>query len=55
MFDWYEGNFFKVDADKCHLFLSPFSVKEINIAICNIASNNSEELMRIVTDNGVVL
>ena len=40
IFEWYQENYFKANADKCHLFLSPFSNKEITIANYNIASNN---------------
>ena len=46
-------NYFKVNADKCHLFLSPFYNKEITIANYNIASSNSEELLRVVIDSEV--
>ena len=32
VFEWYQENYFKANADKCHLFLSPFSNKEMAIA-----------------------
>ena len=53
MFEWYQENYFKANADKCHLFLSSFSNKEMTIANYNISSSNSEELLRIVTDSEV--
>ena len=43
--EWYQENYFKTNADKCHLFLSPFSNKEVSIANYNIASSNSEEVL----------
>ena len=48
MFEWYQENYFKANADKCHLFLSPFSNKEMAIASCKIASSKSEELLEVV-------
>ena len=32
VFEWYQENYFKANADKCHLFLSPFSNKEMTLA-----------------------
>ena len=56
VFEWYqEKNYFKVNADKCYLFLSPFSNKEITIANYNIASNNSKELFVVAIDSEVKL
>ena len=46
VFEWYQENYFKGNADKCHLFLSQFSNKEMTIANYYIASSNSEELFR---------
>ena len=44
VFECYQENYFKANADKCHLFLSPFSNKEMTLANYKIASSNSEEL-----------
>ena len=48
VFEWYRENCFKANADKCHLFLSPFSNKEMTLANYKIASSNSEELLGVV-------
>ena len=53
VFEWYQENYFKANADKCHLFLSPFSNKEMTIANYKIASSNSEELLEVVIDSEV--
>ena len=53
VFEWYQENYFKANADKCHLFLSPFSNKEMTIANYNIASSNSEELLGVVIGSEV--
>ena len=53
VFEWYQENYFKANADKCHLFLSPFSNKEMTLANCKIASRNSEELLGVVIDSEV--
>ena len=45
MFEWYQENNFKANADKCHLFMSPFSNNKMTIANYNITSSNSEELL----------
>ena len=42
-----------MNADKCHLFLSPFSNKEMTLANFKIAISNSKELVGVVIDNGV--
>ena len=43
----------RTNADKCHLFLSPFYNKEMTIHNYNIASSYSEELLGIVIDSEV--
>ena len=53
MFEWYRENYFKANADKCHLFLSPFSNKEMTIANYNIASSNIDDLLGEVIDSKV--
>ena len=53
VFEWYQENYFKANADKCHLFLSPFSNKEMTLANYKIASSNSEELLGAVIDSEV--
>lgn len=42
MFEWCQENYFEANADKCHLYLSPFSNKEIPIANYTITSSNLE-------------
>ena len=51
IFEWYQENCFNPNADKCHLFLSPFSNKEMAIANYNIASSNTEELFEVAIDS----
>ena len=53
MFEWYQENYFKANADKCHSFLSPFFNKEMTTANYNITSSNSEELLGVVIDSEV--
>ena len=53
VFEWYQEEYFKANADKCHLFLSPFSNKEMTLANYKIASSNSEELLGVVIDSEV--
>ena len=54
VFEWYQENYFKANAVKCHLFLSPFSNKEMTIDNYKIASSNSEELLEVVIDSNVI-
>ena len=51
VFEWYQENYFKANADKCYLFLSPFSNEEMTIANYKIASSDSEELLGVVIDS----
>ena len=53
-FEWYQENCFKANADKCNLFLSLFSKKEITIAHYDKASSNFEELLGVVIDREAV-
>ena len=53
MFEWYQEKQFKVNADKFHLFWSPFSTKEMTIDNYNIASSNYQELLGVVIDSEV--
>lgn len=53
MFECYQEKYFKANADKCNLFLSPFCYKEMTVANYNTASRNSEELLGIVIENVV--
>ena len=53
VFEWYQENYFKANADKCHLFLSTFSNNEMTNVNYNIASSNSEELLGVVIDSEV--
>ena len=52
--EWYQESYFKANADKCHLFLSPFCNKEMTLANYKIASSNSEELLGVVIDSEVI-
>ena len=53
VFECYQENYFKANANKCHLFLSPFSNKKMTIPNYKIASSNSEELLGVVIDSEV--
>ena len=53
MFEWCQENYLKANADKCHLFLSPFSNTEMTDANQNIASSNSDEVLPAVIDSEV--
>ena len=53
MFECYQEKYFKANADKCNLFLSPFCYKEMTVANYNTASRNSEELLGIVIESVV--
>ena len=55
MFECYQENYFKANADKCHLFLSSFSNKEMAIANHNVESRSSQELLGVVIDSEVNL
>ena len=51
MFVWFSFNNLKVDASKCHLFLSPYHTIPINIKGSAIESSNCEKLLRIYIDS----
>ena len=51
MHEWYQKNYFKVNADKSCLFLGPYFNKEITIANCNTARSNSEEVLGVVIES----
>ena len=53
VFEWYQENYFKANVDKCNLFFSPFSNKEMTLANYKIARSNSEELLGVVIDSEV--
>ena len=53
VFEWYQENYFKGNADKCHLFLSQFFNKEMTLANYKIASSNSEQILGVVIDSEV--
>ena len=42
LFDWFYCNNFKGNSSRCHLFLSPFTLKSINIKNCSIEGSSSE-------------
>ena len=53
VFEWYQENYLKAKSYKCHLFLSPFSTKEMTLSNYKIASSNSEEILGVVIDSEV--
>ena len=52
LFERYQENYFKANSDKCHLFLSSLSNKEMTTANYNVASSTSDEL-EVVIDSEV--
>ena len=51
LFNWFCNNSFKTNASKCHLFLSPFNAKFININSSLIVSSSSKTFLGITTDS----
>ena len=51
LFNWFCYNNFKANASKCHLFLSPFNAKSINIKSSVIESSSSEKFLGITIDS----
>ena len=51
LFDWFCCNNFKVNPSKCHLFLSPFNLKSINIKNSSIEGSSTEEFLGVNVDS----
>ena len=51
LFDWICCNNFKVDPSKCHLFLSPFNLKSINLKNFSIEGSSSEKFLGVTVDS----
>ena len=51
LFDWFCCNNFKVNPSKCHLFLSPFNLKSINIKKFSIEGSSSEKFLGVTVDS----
>ena len=51
LFDWFCCNNFKVNSCKCHLFLSPFNLKFINIKNFSIEGSSSEKFLGVTVDS----
>ena len=51
MLEWFSFNNLKVNASKCHLFLSPYHLVPVNIRGSTIESNNCEKLLWIYVDS----
>ena len=51
LFDWFCCNNFKLNLSKCHLFLSPFTLKSINIKNSPIEGSSSEEFLGVTVDS----
>ena len=51
LFNWFCYKYFKANASKCHLFLSPFNAKSINIKSSVIEGSSSEKFLGITIDS----
>ena len=51
LFDWFCCNNLKVNSSKCHLFLSPFNLKSINIKNFSIEGSSSEKFLGVTVDS----
>ena len=51
LFDWFCCNNFIVSPSKCHLFLSPFNLKSINIKSSSIEGISSEKFIGVTVDS----
>ena len=51
LFDWFCCNNLKVNPSKCHLFLSPFNLKSINIKNFSIEGSSSEKFLGVTVDS----
>ena len=51
--EWFLHNCLKANTKKCHLFLSPFVDKAINIENFTIKSSYTEVLLRVTIDSNL--
>ena len=51
LFDWFCCNNFKVNLSKCHLFVSPFNLKSININNSSIEGSYNEKFLGVTVDS----
>ena len=51
LFDWFCKYNFKVNPSKCHLFLSPFNLKSINIKNSSIEGSSSKKFLGVTADS----
>ena len=51
LFDWFCCNNSKVNPSKCHLFLSPFNLKSINIKNFSIKGSSSVKFLGVTVDS----
>ena len=54
LFNWFCYNDFKANTSKCHLFLSPFNAKSINIKSSVIEGSSSETFLGITIDSNFI-
>ena len=50
LFNWFCYNYFTANASQCHIFLSPFNAKSINIKSSLIERSSSEKFLGITID-----
>ena len=51
LFDWFCSNNFKVNPSKCHLFLSPLTLKSINIKNSSIEGSSRQKCLGVTVDS----
>ena len=51
LFDWFCCNNFNLNPSKCHLFLSTFNLKSINIKNFSIEESSSEKFLGVTVDS----
>ena len=55
LFNWSCYNNFKANTSKCHLFLSPFNAKSINMKSSAIEGSSSEKFLGITIESALLL
>ena len=51
IFDWFKYNNFKINATKCHFFLSPYQSTTISIDVSVIKSINLQKILGVTRDS----
>ena len=51
MLKWFDNNYLKSNTSKCHLFLSPYENKSLDINGTKIESSNTEKLLGVTIDS----